>query len=304
MKNFEKLINNFDYFLLLLVIFAFMGDLIDLISSLVNHLYSFYQVNDLISYMVNSGVGTTSTSATTTTQIVHDDGSWANGIRSLFIYGTGAFRLGLQRGGGTAASRSFVIATTIAADGLSRAINNTINDPNYVQNHIASWRAIWADQNNGVAEVKVDSATQQLLQNASTNSNSSQFLGDGGGLDALANNLITNIIEHLKFILEPVQVSYSNKVLATQIYDISILLFILSILIIGLFIAFIINVFILVNTDKILNFIKNKYIRWYVIFNKKIINIEIFILGGSLLYFMYTLSIGIRFIATHPVVVS
>lgn len=64
------------------------------------------------------------------------------------------------------------------------------------------------------------------------------------------------------------------------------------------------NIIILVYSDKLLNLFTNKYIRWYIGFNKKIIGIEIFFLGGSILYFMYMLSYGIHFIATHPIIIT
>lgn len=35
--------------------------------------------------------------------------------------------------------------------------------------------------------------------------------------------------------------------------------------------------------------------------NKKLIGIEILFLGGTLLYFLFNLSYGIHFIATHPI---
>jgi hypothetical protein len=92
--------------------------------------------------------------------------------------------------------------------------------------------------------------------------------------------------------------------LADQIYGLSIILFVLSVLIIGLLIAFMINVIILVYSDKLKEYFTNKYIRWYIAFNKKIIGIEICFLGGSILYFMYTLSYGIHFIATHPIIIA
>ena len=44
----------------------------------------------------------------------------------------------------------------------------------------------------------------------------------------LLNKIINYIIEILKSILKPVQVTYSNELLANQINDISILLFILT----------------------------------------------------------------------------
>lgn len=53
--------------------------------------------------------------------------------------------------------------------------------------------------------------------------------------------------------------------------------------------------------DKIINYFNNKYIKWYLVLNKKMISIEICFLGFTILYFMSSLITGIRFIATHPV---
>ena len=111
---------------------------------------------------------------------------------------------------------------------------------------------------------------------------------------------INLIYKFFKPILEPVSVNYSNEILANQIHDISIMLFLLSIFIIILFIAFMINVIVSLYSDKIMNYFTNKYIRWYININRKLINIEIILIGGSILYFMYTLSYGIHFIAPHP----
>ena len=116
--------------------------------------------------------------------------------------------------------------------------------------------------------------------------------------------LLDYVINHLKFIIEPVSVDYSNQLLANQIYGISIILFILSIMILILLLAFILNIVILVYSDKLMNIFSNKYIRWYIALNKKLIGIEICFLGGSLIYFMYMLSYGIHFIATHPIIIN
>ena len=72
----------------------------------------------------------------------------------------------------------------------------------------------------------------------------------------------------------------------------------------GLIIVLIFNMFIYINMDRFINFFNNKFIKWYLVLNKKFISIEIFILGTTILYFMYTLSIGIRFIATHPIIIN
>lgn len=104
--------------------------------------------------------------------------------------------------------------------------------------------------------------------------------------------------------LEPVQVNYSNELLAEQIYGISILLFALSITIIVLIIFLLINIIVFTYSDKLINYFKNKYIKLYININKKFIGIEIFLLGTSIIYFMYNLTFGIHFIATHPIIIN
>lgn len=219
--------------------------------------------------------------------------------------------------GGSPASRGFVIASTLAADSISKVINNTINDPNFVRSHVDSWKTIF--KSNDTVSVTVDDETSNSMrtalesQNATKNVNQidsqtltssdnlNKFIPDSNGLEDLSNKIVSNIMDFIRPILEPVQVSYSNEVLANQIHDLSILLFILSILIYILFISFIFNILVLINSDRILNYFTNKYIRWYVNFNKKIISIEVVFLSGSIFYFMYILSYGILFIATHPI---
>ena len=120
-------------------------------------------------------------------------------------------------------------------------------------------------------------------------------------LEDFYNKTFGTLLEFFANFIQPVKVDYSNEVLATQINDLSIVLFILSVLIIFLLIAFLFNIIILINSDRILNFFTNKYIRAYINFNKKIISIEVILLGGNIIYFMYNLSYGIHFIATHPI---
>ena len=79
------------------------------------------------------------------------------------------------------------------------------------------------------------------------------------------------------------------------------MLFFLSVAIIILILALILNILMWVYSDKLLNLFTNKYIRWYILYNKKVIGIEIAFLSISILYFMYKLSYGLHFIATHPI---
>jgi hypothetical protein len=160
-----------------------------------------------------------------------------------------------------------------------------------------------------ISAVTSKSSTVSDSVSNSTGSNSAgvnKFIPDDGinGIDEVANKIFSYIMDTLRPILEPVKVSYSNEILANQIYDISILLFVLSVLIMILFIAFIINMTVLIYSDRLLNYFTNRYIRWYITLNKKLIGIELIFLGSSILYFMYILSYGIHFIATHPIIIS
>ena len=67
-------------------------------------------------------------------------------------------------------------------------------------------------------------------------------------------------MDYIKPFLEPVQVSYSNEVLAYQIYGLSIALYIFSLSILVLLIYLILNVIIFAYSDMILNYFSNKNI--------------------------------------------
>lgn len=138
---------------------------------------------------------------------------------------------------------------------------------------------------------------QSITQNSGTN----KFISGDNGIGDITNNFINNFMDYIKPFLEPVQVSYSNEVLANQIYGLSIALYILSLSILVLLIYLILNMIIFTYSDMIVNYFSNKYIKWYVSINKKFIGVELFILGSSLLYFMYILTYGLHFLATHPI---
>lgn len=303
----NKIIDCIDYFILVLVIFTLVGDFILIFSATINHLIDFFNINinENIFYMVDPNTSIQSNSTTTnvtTTRIIHDDGSFSNTVRSLFIYGTGAFRLSLLKAslGGTPGSRAFVIASTIASDAVTKMVNNTINDPAYVRSHSDNWKAMWDQEKTGEVRLEVDNDTVEKLASAANDS----FNFIPSDTDDIANTFLKGFFDKFQYILEPVQVDYSNSVLANQINDISILLFILSLLIIGLITVLIFNMFIYINMDRIINYFNNSFIRWYLSINKKLMSIEIFILGSSILYFMFTLSKGILFIATHPITIN
>lgn len=296
--SFDWLIYAFDFFIFVFVIFYLLTDISYIFISVFKGILDMFNINlsEYISYVGDSS-GMRANTNTINTTIIHNDGSWSNAIRTIFIYGTGAFRLSLLPRGGSPGSRAFIIGSTIVADSMTKILNNTINDPSYVKNHAMNWKAVWSTSVEGEVEVQVDEQTLNQINSASNNS----FISSND-INNILNNFISGLFENLKYILEPVQANYSNEILANQIYDLSIILFILSILIIVLILALLFNILLLINMDRIIKFFNNKYIKWYLLLNKKFISIEVFILGISIISFMFSLSKGILFIATHPII--
>lgn len=304
-KNFKNSLIIFIYFIdftitTLLVLYLLSHILIMFLSLIDNFIH--YTTYDIICNVI----GNNESKIVHSTTIIHDDGCWSNSIRQIFIYGAGVLRLHFLRGG-SPLSRTFVLGSTIAADAGTRFVLNAINDPVYLENHIANWRNISQGNKQSYLNIHVNKYTETLKKVEEINTESSDvsnitnLTSNENLLDNWSEMLFNKVLEILKPILEPVSVDYSNEVLASQIYGLSIILFVLSVLIIILLIAFFINVLILIYSDKLLKLFTNKYIRWYINFNRKIIGIEVCFLAVSLLYFMYYLSYGIHFIATHPI---
>lgn len=266
----NKIIECMDYFILVLVIWTLLGDFIFIVSSMINHLndYLNLNINDYMISLVDTNVSNQSSSTTTVnnstiTRIFQNDESLYNTVISLFIYGTGAFRLTLLRNGGTQGSITFVIGTTLLSNAASKVINNTINDPSYVKNHIVNWQAIWKNESTGAVKLEVDNETKnKLLEVIRPEAAGNKFLGDNS--DELFNIFIKDFFAKFHSLLKPVQVDYSDSILANQINDLSIILFILSILITGLIIVLLFNLFIYINMDRIIKFFNNKFIKWYL----------------------------------------
>lgn len=251
---------------------------------------------------------------TTNTTIVHSNDGWVQGIKSIFIYGSGALQLQLLRGGGTPLQRGFVIGGTIAADAASTVLKNAINDPEYVEKHITvgPTESIFSSSSaSSKVEYNIsgDSETLSKLKAVQVK----KFVDDGEDLNNINESndssgefreeMLDWIIGYFSPLLETVSVDYSNKMLADQIYVISVLLFILCIMIALLIFALLIQMTLYVYSERIKEFFTNKFIRTYISLNRKIIGIEIFLLGGLILYFMFNLSYGLHFLATHRILI-
>lgn len=313
--NVNILIDLIDYFIFIIVILTLLNHFIFLFSSLINVVLEYYNISgsDLIFCMVENSktaanVATTSVSTdagyiVSTTTIIHDDGSWINAVRSLFIYGAGAYRISLLRGGGTPGGRAFIVMGSVLGDAASKILFNIINDSTYVRGQAASWKYLWGNRNEG--QVRVDPGQPQdedTLSKISTVTNN-KFLGDDFNIEEFIQVTFKGLFKQIAFLIEPVQVNYSNEILAEQIYYLSIFMFFLALLIMGLLIILIFNMFIYINMDKIIKIFNNKYIKGYLNINKKFIGFEIFFTGGLILYFMYSLTVALRFIATHPITI-
>lgn len=291
LKNLTKLDLLFIVFILSLLI----KDISIIITNLIESPDPWFYSGSFRAFEKSSTICQISSDTTSTTAYIYNiNDSGANAIRSIFIYGIAAYRFNLAS---TPRARTFIVVGSLVLDSMMRVLSKIITNPNYIVELVQNWRSLWTRSLEFLDFIlfflfkKKEAATADeisILTNTLNGSNEDK--------------IINLVLGYLKPVLAPVSVDYSNQVLANQIYGVSILLFILSILIIILLIAFIFNIIILVYSDKIMSLFTNKYIRWYIALNKKVIGIEIIFLSGTLLYFMYTLSSGIHFIATHPII--
>ena len=308
MSHLDLIISIFDLILFSIILFYIINHISYIILNLPVDIYSYINSlwsNNILVLMVNDPQGTVTT---TTTQIMHSSEGWSSAIKSIFIYGAGGARLALLRNGGTPLQRTFVIVGTLAMDSGSAFVKNAINDPEYVEKNINSWRRIFKGSSDEVHfDVKGDSNLYKHIKTTDTNSllpdNSNNLLPDFLNTEEVQ-HVMNFFIDNIKSVLEPITVTYSNQLLADQIYFISIVLFIMSLFVTGLILFLLLNIIVFTFSDKLLNMFTNKYIRWYINLNKKFIGIEISFMGLTILYGMIHLSYGLHFIATHPIIFS
>lgn len=67
---------------------------------------------------------------------------------------------------GSNTQRTFVAVSTGAAYSSSKALQNIINDPTYIQRHIDSWKKILIE--NDSAALFIDPSTEQAVKIANT----------------------------------------------------------------------------------------------------------------------------------------
>lgn len=224
------------------------------LAHLIFHIFAvlFYIIDSLTTsnldphmlYMLpDNSTSTTDTTSTTRTavSIIHDDASWSNTVRSLFIAASCALILQLTQATASPGTRGFIIASTIGIDFLSKIGNNVINDPNYVKSHFKNWGVVWKDAVSGSVNVNRDLETQTLLKELvakvnnptvpnpplgcipstpSSPTSSSIAVGDSvsnlsnkflpDGMDDFFNRFASYILNLMGSVFQPVTVNYSN----------------------------------------------------------------------------------------------
>jgi hypothetical protein len=231
---------------------------------------------------------------------------------------------------GPPTQRFLLIGGVLVADNVGRVIQNMINDPNYVLAHVTSWRAIWRGAD--AVDVRLDPGTENRLNSVTTSGsepviNSSSLGGNGAAVNSsginessglaepskniiggdinlgdISESIINKIAEYLDYIFQPVQLNFSNEVMSNQIHNLSILLWILTICLSIFFISLLINITLFIFSESLLKYFKNRYLLWYISFNKKVFAFEMIMLSGWILYLLYILLIGLHYIAIHPII--
>ena len=130
------------------------------------------------------------------------------------------------------------------------------------------------------------------------------MLGVDIDLAQISDSILTKIVNYLSNIFEPVQHSFTIDIMSNHIQNISILLFILTAIIFIFFSSFLFNVTLFFFSDRLMSYFTNKYILWYLKFNKNFIAFEIIILSCWIWYLLYVLLTGLHYIAIHPVIYS
>jgi hypothetical protein len=114
--------------------------------------------------------------------------------------------------------------------------------------------------------------------------------------------ILGKLVSSLDYLFEPVTVNFSNELLANQIQNISVLLFLLTVFLSILFISLLFNLTAYLFSGKLMSYFKNKYILRYLSINKKVIVFEIITVSGLIIYLLYTLLFGLQYIASHPII--
>jgi hypothetical protein len=79
-------------------------------------------------------------------------------------------------------------------------------------------------------------------------------------LEKYFEGVIFKIFKYLNYIFEPVQHSFTNDVMSNHVQNLSLIMFILTVLIVIFFISLLFNLTLYLFSDKLLSYFTNKYI--------------------------------------------
>lgn len=323
LENIKKInLTIFDHIFLFVVVFRSTTIIIGLISNL----FSYYNYFELLPLYYGEGENANNNNETKTTrEIVMTNGTWGSTVRSVFIYSTAALHMHLTRAPGRGFGKIGTAFGAFAIDAGGKFVENAINDPSYIRDHVKNWKMMWETDGNGAENreaVKVDVSADASLLNEVNNeakktvdlNNAATFVpspsapnlvtGPSGEnnseLFSSINDLVVPIIKTLK----PQQVGYSVELLMDQHHFIAVCLFIMTLSALFLFFVFLYNIVLFIYKDKILNYFTNKYIVLYLKLQFKILNIEIIFIALLIIYYFYFLIIGLHFLAIFPISVN
>ena len=300
--------NNNNFFRLIFNKFTNFLDFVLLILSIV---YLMISLSNIIIYFIDIIFNSTyipvfnMSDVTTTNVQISTDSTIADGIRTLLIYGFGGMKLHALRSG-TPSSRFIALGATVLTDNATKFLSHTVNDPTFLRSHIENWKIIYKNATHAEIDISGSEATVKEASKLDLSSvnNTPKFLPDGNfSIEDLSNKGIEFILEFFRDLIAPQPSPFSNEVLSLQKHDITILLFFLSIGIFILIIFLLFNILLVLNGDRLKNYFKNKYIKWYIDINIKFITIEAFISGSLILMFMFELIKGILYLVQHPLII-
>nr|UEV87083.1 hypothetical protein [Grifola frondosa] len=264
---------------------------------------------------INNTNNNTNNETKTTRNIVMSNGTWSSTVRSIFIYSTAAIHMHVTRAPGKGFSKISTGLGAFAIDTGGKIIENIINDPSYIRDHVKNWRLIWkkdemGNESNDTVELDVSNdktlieSVQNEINNGSGSSDVASFLPSSNGNNSELSSFIDELVLPIIKALKPQQINYPVELLMDQHHIISICLFIMTISALFIFIVFLYNIILFIYKDKILSFFTNKYIVIYLKLQFKILNIEIIILALLIIYYFYFLIMGLHFLAVFPISVN
>ena len=327
--NINKInMSHWDHILLYVVIFQTLSIIIGIFFQLLSYYNIVLEVEPLFMVEGNSNntstnntvVDTSSNSAASNTTIVNanpapkvenehsinrtvierkiiiDNGSWAETIRSIFIYGGAGAKIVYTKPSGNPRSQIFTIATAIGIDMISKASSNVINDPSYIRSHVMNWRLTWNSKSPEVVNVDVTQDKEFVK------SITEKFLPED--LSVQFDSLTQDIIKYILNFFQGQTVNYPVDLLMDQHHYLAIFLFILILLLFIIILNLAYVTVLLVFKDKILSFFKNKYVLKYLKFQYNIMFIEFILLCMLVLYDFYSILNISYFLATYPIDVN